>query len=253
MRLSRIVAFTAALSAGCSVAAGQVFAETVGKAVSIQTTVSGARGALKTADPISRDERIRSNRSGLGQFEFVDGTKLVVGPNSNVVIDEFVLGSGNRFKKLALSATKGTFRWISGKSPSAAYSLATPAGTLGVRGTAVDVALSGNSALMVVLQGRGTWCTRVAGQRQCRTVNRSCDFVVARRGEGISEPQPVSRAALSDAGISDPFLTDDRRLLSSFKAGNCGLGAARIRTERPDSRKTLRTREPSEPQSGSPN
>lgn len=103
MRTSRAFAFAVALSAGCSMLALQALAETVGKAVSIKTRVSGDRGELKRADPVSRNERIKTNNIGLGQFEFADGTKLAVGPNSNVVIDEYVLGSGNRVKKLAVN------------------------------------------------------------------------------------------------------------------------------------------------------
>src|SRR5688572_30451673 len=152
MRVPRLLAFTVALTAGCSTSVIQAFAETVGKAVSIRTIVTGDKGELKTADPISRNERIRANQFGLGQFVFIDGSKLAVGPNSTVVVDEYVLGEGNRFKKLTLNATRGAFRWISGKSPSSAYRIATPAGSLGVRGTAVDVSVRGNAAMMVLLQ-----------------------------------------------------------------------------------------------------
>jgi len=88
----------------------------VGEAVRISTSVTGQGGALASGDAIHRDERIRSNASGVGAFLFEDGTKLAVGPNSNVVIDNYVYGGGNTVKKLTLGATKGTLRWISGKS-----------------------------------------------------------------------------------------------------------------------------------------
>ena len=35
-------------------------------------------------------ERIRTSNSGLGQFVFLDGTKLAVGWGSSVVIDKYV-------------------------------------------------------------------------------------------------------------------------------------------------------------------
>jgi hypothetical protein len=227
MRAPRLLALTVALTAGCSMSVIQAFAETVGKAVSIRTIVTGDKGELKTADPISRNERIRANQFGLGQFVFIDGSKLAVGPNSTVVVDEYVLGEGNRFKKLALNATRGAFRWISGKSPSSAYQISTPAGSLGVRGTAVDVTVRGNAAMMVLLQGSARWCTQGVNRGQCVTVRRPCDFIIARRGSGISDPQPVSRTALSEIGVdAAPFLRDNRRLLASFRLGrnNCGMG-----------------------------
>jgi hypothetical protein len=118
---------------GASAAFGNA-AEKVGQAVKINVTVSGAAGALSTGDAVHRDERVRANASGVGQFRFDDGTRLAIGPNASIVIDKYVLGEGGKVKKLTLRATKGTFRWISGKSSPTAYTIVTPAGTMGIRG-----------------------------------------------------------------------------------------------------------------------
>ena len=109
-------------------------AEKVGNAVKINVTVTGAGGPLATGDPVHRDERVRANASGVGQFQFDDGSKLAVGPNASVVIDKYVLGEGGKLKKLTVRATKGTFRLISGRSSPSAYTIITPAGTMGIRG-----------------------------------------------------------------------------------------------------------------------
>jgi hypothetical protein len=120
-----------ALIDAISAAAG---AEKVGNAVKINVTVTGGDGPMRTGDPVHRNERVRANASGVGQFKFDDGTKLAIGPNANVVIDKYVVGEGGTIKKLTIRATKGTFRFISGRSPSKVYTIVTPAGTLGVRG-----------------------------------------------------------------------------------------------------------------------
>jgi hypothetical protein len=109
-------------------------AEKVGQAIKINVTVTGAAGPMSTGDEVHRDERVRANASGVGQFQFDDGTKLAVGPNASVVIDKYVLGEGGKLKKLTVRATKGTFRFISGKSSPSAYTIVTPAGTMGIRG-----------------------------------------------------------------------------------------------------------------------
>ena len=109
-------------------------AEKVGQARKINVTVTGDAGSFKAGDAVHRNERVRANASGLGQFEFDDGTKLAVGPNASVVVDKYVLGEGGKLKKLSIKATRGTFRFIAGKSNSSAYKVITPAGTLGVRG-----------------------------------------------------------------------------------------------------------------------
>ena len=148
--LSRLI--LAGLVTVAAFAASASAADKVGEAVKITVRITGQAGALATGDAIHRDERLRSDASGVGAFLFEDGTKLAVGPNSSVVIDNYVYGGGNTVKKLTLGATKGTLRWISGKSGHQAYKIQTPSGTLGVRGTAFDVYVgaNGRSSLSVV-------------------------------------------------------------------------------------------------------
>jgi hypothetical protein len=223
-------------------------AEQVGKAVKINTAVVGSEGAKSVGDAVYRDERVRANATGLGQFQFEDGTKLAIGPNASVVIDQYVLGEGGKLRKLALRATKGTFRFIGGRSPASAYAIHTPAGTLGVRGTAAEVQiLPGGSVMVVQLEGSTRFCTN---RNTCRTLRNRCDFIVANRGtREITSPERISNEAVLAYGgpAALPILRDNSRLLSSFKFGRneCGLSRsarAQIRS-RPDSR-SERTRAP---------
>ena len=157
MSVARFVLAARAVAASMAVLL-PVHAETVGKAVLVRTTVVGANGNIAPRDPVSRDERIRTNATGLGQFQFDDGSKLALGPNASIVIDEYVLGDGNRLRAMALNTVKGAFRWISGKSPSSAYRIETPFGTLGVRGTAVDGYIGNGVVMFVLLKGGVTFC-----------------------------------------------------------------------------------------------
>jgi hypothetical protein len=227
----------ASLVLGCSIFSAQPWAETVGTAVSIKTIVTGTNGVLKKADLVARNERITTNASGLGHFRFSDGAKLAVGPNSNIVIDEYVLGSGNKVSKLVLNTTAGAFRWISGASPSSAYRIYTPVGTLGVRGTALDVYIRDNLAAMVLLNGSAEWCN---GDK-CVQVNRPCQFIIARQGGDISDPQQVSSRLLGELGDSAAlfFFNNRDRLHPAFRTSqaNCGLGS-RLRGSTRDARQT---------------
>ena len=150
--------------------------EKVGEAVAIVPAVKGAGGALDAGSPIHRDERIVSSKSGVGQFVFRDGTKLAVGPNSSVVIDRFVFDDANSIKNLTVNATKGTFRWISGSSRSSAYKIATPLGTLGVRGTAFDVYVGTKIAAVLLLRGQVRFCGNNGG---CKNLTRRCGILFA--------------------------------------------------------------------------
>jgi hypothetical protein len=213
-------------------------AEPVGQAVSIRTEVSGASGPLAVRDPVYRDERIRTSKSGLGQFVFQDGTKLAVGWGSSVVIDQFVYDGTKSVKKLTITAAKGTFRWVSGKSKHSAYEIVTPAGTIGVRGTAFDfyVGRDGTTAV-VLLNGAASFC----GAGGCRQLTRRCDCVVATPGGGVSRAARVSQRTLRSLGNAQalPFLSGGQRLSGTIGAvgAGCGLQAAvREDIERPPAR-----------------
>ena len=99
----------------CSVAAtvalvalgGAAFgAERVGSTVSAEQTVKGEGAVgtriIATLDPIYRDEKLRSNLTGLGQFKLSDGTKVVLGRNAQIVVDHYILGDGGKAKAVSL-------------------------------------------------------------------------------------------------------------------------------------------------------
>ena len=184
-------------------------AEPVGEAVLINTSVTGSAGSLAVSSPVHRDERIRTSATGLGEFVFRDGTKLAVGAGSSVVVDKFVFNDDDTAKALSIKATKGSFRWISGGSRSSAYTIRTPVGTMGIRGTAFDfyVGPDGTTAV-VLLSGRATFC----GRNGCQELRRRCDAVVATRA-GVSAPKRAGRALLDELRNSRalPFQTGEQR------------------------------------------
>ena len=71
--LSRL--FLAGLVTVAAFAAPASAADKVGEAVKITVRITGQGGALATGDAIHRDERLRSNASGVGAFLF-DRAKL---------------------------------------------------------------------------------------------------------------------------------------------------------------------------------
>ncbi|HEY6630583.1 MAG TPA: FecR domain-containing protein [Rhizobiaceae bacterium] len=220
-------AVAAAVIFGCAAlpAASQ---EQVGQATLIRTVVTGAGGPLVIKSPVHRDERIRTSKSGLGEFVFRDGAKFAIGGNSSVVIDRFVYDDAKTFNRLTLNAARGSFRWISGKSKSNAYEIVTPAGTIGVRGTRFDIFVGpGGITSVVLLDGSVRFC----GANGCRDLRRRCDVVVATPGGGVSDPSRVNRDIFATVGTDAafPFLSGRQRLSRGFNSafgGTCGLASA---------------------------
>lgn len=199
-------------------------AESIGKAVHIKTAVTGASGELSVNDMVYQDERIKTSKSGLGQFVFRDGTKLAVGWGSSVVIDKFVFDGSRSVKKLTIKAAKGTFRWVSGNSQHAAYEILTPAGTIGVRGTTFDFYIGADGTTAVVLLGgSASFC----GAGGCKQLTRRCDCVVARPNGSLTDTRRVNPGIFKTLGNTKalPFLSGAQRL-SASGSGGCGLAKA---------------------------
>ena len=218
-------------------------AEPVGQATLIRTEVSGQAGPIIVNDEVHRDERIRTSQSGLGQFIFRDGTKLAVGWGSSVVIDKYVFDDSDSVKRLSIKAAKGTFRWVSGNSKSSAYQIQTPAGTIGVRGTAFDfyVGPDGTTAV-VLLNGAASFC----GPGGCRQLQQRCDCVIARPNGNMTDAQPVNRSVLQRLGNQRalPFLSGNQSLTGGLGLlGGCRMASVDPEHKDPP-RQTPRPRDP---------
>lgn len=242
----------AATTVFVSLASASLAQEQVGQATLIRTSVTGQSGPLAAKSPVYRDERIRTSASGLGEFRFADGTKFAIGKNSSVVIDRFVYDSSKTFNQLTLNAARGSFRWISGKSKSDAYEIVTPAGTIGIRGTRLDIFVgAGGITSVVLLEGAARFC----GANGCQDLRRRCDVVVATPGGGVSDASRVNRDIFQTVGSDQafPFLTGRQQLSSSFRSafgGSCGLSgpSSGKRTERGDASRTERNRSDPDPE-----
>jgi hypothetical protein len=195
--------------------------EEVGQAVLIKTAVTGEGGELEVRSPVHRDERIRTSITGLGQFVFRDNTKLAVGWGSSVVIDRFVFNDETSVKKFTVSAAKGTFRWISGNSDSSAYDIVTPAGTLGVRGTAFDFYVGqGGLTAVLLLNGAARFCP--INGTGCKELTHSCEVVIATPRGGVTDPRRADPGVLAALGGPRdlPFLTGNQELTNDFRAND---------------------------------
>jgi hypothetical protein len=140
-------------------ASGALAAERVGRTIEAQDTVSGegavGKRVIARADPIYRDERLRSNVTGLGQFELGDGSKLVLGRNASLIVDRYVTNGGGTAKSVTLRLVSGSVRFMSGASDKKAYRINTPQGTIGVRGTAFDLTVRKGKTYLLLLPRNG--------------------------------------------------------------------------------------------------
>jgi len=112
----------------------------------VQGFVGAAPRALAAGSEIFANERVRTGDAATAQLLFLDQTSLSIGPLSEIKLDQFVYNPNRGTGTLALSASKGAFRFISGSQNPTSYSIKTPVATIGVRGTICDLMLSGAPA-----------------------------------------------------------------------------------------------------------
>lgn len=113
---------------------------------------------IESGKPLYLNEHVTTGPGGHLQIMLKDETIFTIGPDSDIVLDEFVYNPETDAGRVSASVTKGVFRFITGnigkKDPSA-MDVKLPAGTIGIRGTIVagQVGLDGTS--LVVLLGPG--------------------------------------------------------------------------------------------------
>ena len=114
------------------------------------------RTLLVGSDVFSR-ENVVTTENGQAQMLFLDESALTIGPNSEVVLDEFVYDPNTKTGTLALTATKGLFRLVGGRiSKTNPVKLKTPTATIGIRG---------GIAMVNAVEGGGTTSTFLFGDR----------------------------------------------------------------------------------------
>jgi hypothetical protein len=179
----------------------------------VSGTLNGQKRTIVTATEVFENERLTANAQGNAQIELKDGTKIVVGPNANVVLDDFVYKADNTIGSLTVRATKGAFRFISGRSGHAAYKVVTPYATIGVRGTAFDVTVQKGGTYVALLQGAVNVCKT---KGKCKLLDDRCDYVFV-GAKGFADQKSFAGASKKSTRNIFPLLANQNRLLASFR------------------------------------
>ena len=195
--------------------------DSLGNAVAVIPNAVGVLGGEQVTiiqgSDLFEGQTISTGPSGEVQIVFVDDTRMVIGPNSALQIERYLLRDPNSFSQLAVNALGGTFRFISGNSPSDAYSMRTPGGTIGVRGTAFDATISWDGLLIDVMALHGTVFLCPADADSCTVLSERCSVgtitgvlhaeVIRNeqdRAEVAQAKFPFGRPDRSPAGVSGP-------------------------------------------------
>lgn len=198
-------------------------AEGTGTALGVNPQAQAERASdvviLTVGTDLFIGDRIVTGDVGEVQIEFSEGTRLVVGPKSAMVLEDYLIRNDDTPGKFAINALSGTFRFVTGNAPKDRYVITTPTATMGVRGTAFDFFVEALRTSVLSYHGAVLLC---ATGEDCVTLQARCQIGQVQRAG--SEILGVGRDA---RGIDSEFFreafrysTSQRSLKSKFRISN---------------------------------
>ncbi len=198
-------------------------AEKIGKAVVVQNNVDliTDQGAfvIVVGTDIRTRQTVTTGLNSSSQFTMSDDTRLAVGPNSQLFLDEFVYDPDPSKRKVVLKTIKGALRFVTGKNPSNTYTINTPTAVIGVRGTMFDIYINDEGKTIVgLLKGKVNVCP--PGSPKCQDLQTPGRFLSIDRQGRIRKADRPDRAMLGRVAFARafPFLGSNNRLRGKLAA-----------------------------------
>jgi hypothetical protein len=207
--------------------------EQIGQSIKIHNQVEGSVGTrlLDPRDPVYAEEIVTAFANSHGEFILNDNSKVLVGENARVELDDFVVASSG-IERGVIRVFTGAMRFVSGNSPTGTFTIETPVSAIGIRGTRFDVYVPSPSATYIVhFEGALEICRKQGGRvtQDCVIEDDPCDIVEVTT-EGFAErPYLRSRASSrSEQDSSYPLTTNQFRFDPRFWAPTlaCSVRAA---------------------------
>ncbi|MBI5208393.1 MAG: FecR domain-containing protein [Elusimicrobia bacterium] len=161
--------------------------------------VQGAVGrVMESGKEVFLRDKVTTDAQGRMQVMLLDETVFTIGPNTSMVLDEFVYDPATGAGKVTARVTKGVFRFVTGKiareTPSN-MKVKLPVGVIGIRGTIVaGVADDNKSTVLLMGPGAqnnagapaGSFGLSNAGVE--KTADRAGSLISAEKGQVPSDP-----------------------------------------------------------------
>jgi hypothetical protein len=216
-------------------------AEAAGSAKGVNPAADVARDGGSTTLVVGADvfigDLVETGPKGQVQILFADNTELVVGPNSALTIEDYLIRNDGSAGKLAVDMLSGAFRFSTGDSAKNRYVIKTPTGTIGVRGTSFDVVVQRalRRSLILLYDGALRFCT-TAGD--CEELSEFCELgQIAGDAEVLGLTQRIGGSLRDELKAAFIYEENQGALLRAFwvaRAREC-LNSPPRDVESPDS------------------
>jgi hypothetical protein len=137
--------------------ASAVDAAQIGVASAVTNEVQGFEGgaprALAAGSGVFANERVRTGAASAAQLLFVDKTTVSLGPQAEITLDKFIYDPNKGAGQVVLDTIRGSFRFVTGAQNPSHYAIKTPVGTLGIRGTIVNLLVQSDFTVVGLSEG----------------------------------------------------------------------------------------------------
>ncbi|HXS99343.1 MAG TPA: FecR domain-containing protein [Elusimicrobiota bacterium] len=215
--LSAATSLLLAASASAQVPASA--AAKIGTAAAVAGSVKAvAEGAavgrvISSGKPLFLNDHVTTSAAGRLQVLLLDETIFTLGPNSDMVLDDFVYDPKSGSGKVDAAISKGTFRFVTGriaqKDPSK-LKIKVAVGTIGVRGS-IGVGETGPGGTTIIN----------AGARDADNHDDAAGIYAQSGGKTVNLPQPgVGTRITPDGRVADAsFMTGElNRIMGTLQA-----------------------------------
>ena len=238
--MARRLEWTLVVTAALCLAARPAFAATpeIGDTVSVKNEVTAETGndtrKLAKGEKVFQNEILVTSPDATAEIQLLDKTKLAVGSSARIVLDKFIYDPNAAPGSISINLAKGAFRFITGKSPKAAYEIKTPTASMGVRGTVFDVFVADNGETVVLLHEGGV--DVCATPTSCQRHDKVGHFLKVGLGGVLSAPLKWDGAILGGIAVTQAFPFVGKKLVIdpvrrlTHSALLSGKGAGRVIT-----------------------
>lgn len=203
----------------------------VGIAATVMNDVTGKRGAsvrqIEFKDEIFQTEKIETGAGSAAEIVLRDNTRISLAPRSSILIEKAIFDPSPSRRKVSVMVTSGTMRFVSGNSPSSAYEVKTPVGTIGVSGTDFIVLLGFNGSVSVSVNSGSVLLANNAGESV--SIEKGQASTIRPADESGKQAAPSAPTRPSDAiAVSaqrlDAVIAEAKVAASAARANTDGIG-----------------------------
>jgi hypothetical protein len=173
----------------------------------VEGVLEGDTRFINTGSDVYSNELVKTGDKGIARLVFLDRTDLAVGPKSEVKLDKFVYDPEGNSGAVVINITRGAFRFVTGTQDHRNYSIVTPQGTLGVRGTVFEV----------LVTSERTDVRLIEGSVEVRSLTNQAVVLT---------PTAINSASVSATGSISGFNVPAHVTILSFRTAAVGAGSA---------------------------